>query len=184
MLITIKRKEAHQKGIWSSGMILALGARGPEFDSRNAPICLFYQSDRFQMTTTILIFCAEYPTRKLNWGKEKESTLEDFYTVFCIPSTRGMEIRTAKRPDNGKCPEFDSRNAPKLLLSDFRGKLCCIPSTCGSKRIKTDCHNKYHRLGIWSSGMILALGARGPEFDSRNAPFFTLAIMFGFLSST
>ena len=31
--------------------------------------------------------------------------------------------------------------------------------------------------GVWSSGMILALGARGREFDSRNAPFLLLFVL-------
>ena len=42
-------------------------------------------------------------TKEDKWGKEKEPTLEDYYTVFCIPSTRGMTIRTRRRSGNKKC---------------------------------------------------------------------------------
>ena len=42
------------QGIWSIGMILALGARGPEFNSRNAPSKLSQQKE-FELRSRNLV---------------------------------------------------------------------------------------------------------------------------------
>ena len=42
--------------------------------------------------------------------------------------------------------------------------------------------SKVFMLGVWSSGMIPASGAGGPEFNSRNAPFYFCLKKFGVFS--
>ena len=54
---------------WSSGMILALGARGPGFDSRTGPLYLFFAS------------------RILNWQKFLNAKFHKKYGIppkFCL----------------------------------------------------------------------------------------------------
>ena len=51
-----------------------------------------------------------------------------------------------------------------------RGTKSRVPHGCSRSMVLSQIFKK-QELAVWSSGMILASGARGPGFNSRNSPF-------------
>ena len=106
-----------QLAAWSSGMILASGARGPGFNSRSSPT----------------------------------SARPD------LPARGPKEVEQLQRARASGRPFVAHRSRSSAFCMPAMLPAACPPAEKGS-------------LAAWSSGMILAQGARGPGFNSRSSP--------------
>ena len=106
-----------QLAAWSSGMILASGARGPGLNSRSGPT----------------------------------SARPD------LPARGPKEVEQLQRARASGRPFVAHRSRSSAFCMPAMLPAACPPAEKGS-------------LAAWSSGMILAQGARGPGFNSRSSP--------------
>lgn len=124
-------------GIWSSGMILALDARDPELDSRNAPL------------PRLTFYC--FNMAPLNFIPTHIYSNQDI--MFWI----GAVMIKSKLEHRSKMQGWDSAyfHYPYILLvfNTLFTKSFQEPQLQGEESVKYVCQQQ----GIWSSGVTLAL---------------------------
>ena len=74
--------KVYNKGIWFSGIMLASGARGPEFDSRNPPTAV---------GSTAICACLYFCSSVINGNPFKLVVSSE--TTFSIPHTQQLQSR-------------------------------------------------------------------------------------------
>ena len=121
-IIKIGYKYKSKLGVWSSGMILASGARGREFDSRNTPLFFcFYILVPLLLSNSIMLlphvcsFCFYINSFR--------------YTVCCIGHTDISFTFFQKKKDISSRSLFVAWKAGICMLQRFRGVRCCKTKT-------------------------------------------------------
>ena len=116
---------------------------------------------------------------------------ERCYQLPPVQQTGGCQT-TASGASATKANVEDPTNGPSGIHGPscvaewwYQPRLCtsaCLLMVSGRRLDKSNsCMLRpLHQLAVWSSGMILASGARGPGFNSRSSPFSNALAMFEF----
>jgi len=83
----------------------------------------------------------------------------------CRATSRGAEGRSTTVITSVPC----APTCPMFCLRVQRTRAAQHPSA--EMYMRSSPVDHYYRVAVWSSGMILAQGARGPGLNSRNSPF-------------
>ena len=96
------------------------------------------------------------------------------YGHFLLPTVAATAVRGA-RPQIAHHPIQFLSELGRRTLRSIHSAMCehAPQSSPCSFALILDHAQLQKRTAVWSSGMILASGARGPGFNSRSSPFLT-----------
>ena len=165
---------------WSSGMILASGARGRGFNSPMLPFCFArYNTQPNKRKNKNTRACTHDGTRTHNLALRRGTPYPFGHAggtdaPQCVTQGGGRGHRDAVPRDRrhlGRVVKAVDSKSTGLCPRWFESSRCRVPFFCTRLCARPgSTHNGARNAGTWSSGMILALGARGRGFNSRSSP--------------
>ena len=168
-------------------MILRLGRRGPGFEPRNSPV--------FEVSLFDLLWLVHEKSRR---GCPVSSEVRA--SVLCAES-HGFEPRTGQIILFRHASVNRVGSSARSLVRNVTGSWCSgitsashaegpgfksqwvhlFVTTQSTSGLYSSSRTSGYLMAVWSSGMILRLGRRGPGFESPNGPIYFQYIFFRFV---